>query len=301
MRFARRSTLAAGALGLLGGGLLLARLALSSSSGVHLLGDGCPAGGPDNPPPAASSDAGAAARVPIVTERFRRLWTAATGDPGPPCEAAIQILNAHSWLEAGLGDWWTDKTATGAGDMRGSNNLGARQCSGAGADGAYFRCVEYGDSRPNADGTQTKIAAKFRYYTGGVMPDGVTRSAEDAAAWDFMHDVAIVWGALAELKSGDVRAYVKKLREKGYYQGFGATIEERENGYGRAVASRLPGAAAALGDHAILAIVAPEFYSGKAYVAPSKISGAGAHLLARRDHTNITSGGLVWYAGGIAA
>lgn len=299
MRLPRTTApLLTGALALAGGAALLLRLALGGSA-LPLGAGGCPAGSPDNPPPSASSDTAAAARVPAVAERFRRLWSAASGDPSPPCEATIQILIAHCWLEGGVaevggGGWWTDKTATGGGNMIGSGNLGARQCSGSAADGSYYRCVEYGDSKPNDDGTQTKIAAKFRYYVDGVTPDGVRRSAADAAAWDFIHDVTVVWGALEELKSGDVRRYVKKLREKGYYQGFGATIEKRENGYGRAVASRLPGAAYALGDAKILAVVAPEFWQGKTYVAPSKIAGSGA-LLARRDHTHIAGDRLVWY------
>lgn len=276
--FRSSGALLAGALALAGGGLLLLRRATGGAGGSRpLLGGGCPAGSPSNLPPKASSDA-AAARAKVVAERLRRLWPAATGDSGPPCEATLQILLSHAWLESGIaeaggGGWWTDKTATGGGDMRGSGNLGARQCSGSGQSGAYFRCVEYGDSRPNKDGTQTKYPAKFRYYIDGVTPDGVHRSAADAAAWDFLHDVAIVWGALAELRSGDVRAYVKKLREKGYYQGFGATVQEREDGYGRAVAAHLPAVASSLGDPKVLPIVAPEFWGGKAYIAPSQVAG----------------------------
>ena len=73
MRLARNTrALAAGGFALTGAGLLLLRGARRSrGSALPLLPNGCPAGSTDNPPPSASSDAGAAARVPIVAERFR--------------------------------------------------------------------------------------------------------------------------------------------------------------------------------------------------------------------------------------
>lgn len=297
MRRPDQRTMIAGALALLGAGALLLR-----RQSVRRLANGCPDGSSANPPPKVSNDL-AAKRAPIVAERMRRLWTAATGDPNPPCEAAIEMLLSHAWLESGIADaggggWWTDKTASGGGDMRGSGNLGARQCSSFDKGDSYFRCVEYGDSRPTDSGKQIKYAAKFRYYTGGKMPDGATRNAADAAAWDFMHDVGVIWKSLPALKSGDVRRYAESLYERGYYQGFGATKEARIDGYARALASHLPAVAAALGHDRIHAIVDPGLYkSGKQYVAPSKVSGVdtfgpylmqlhakGALLRAYRNH-----------------
>lgn len=304
-----QASLVAGGLALLGGGLLLLWNRSGGSVSLPRIGDGCPAGSPDNPAP-KSSDEPAAKRAPAVAARLRRLWSEATGDPGPPCEAAIEMALAHSWMESGIADatggWWTDKTNKGAGNMVGSRNLGARQCSSGSTGGSYFDCVEYGDSKPNADGTQTKYAAKFRYYKAGATPDGVMRDADDAAAWDFLHDVSRVWGGIDELNSGDVRAYARKLYQKGYYQGFGATEAERVGGYAKAIASRLPAVAAALGHEKILAIIDPNIYQyGKTYVAPSNVAQAsvgdelqqlynsGALLRAKRSHD--PWGSIIWH------
>lgn len=265
-----------------------------------------------NPLPVPSSDA-AAKRIPIVAERFRRLWPQVTGESGEMPPAALEIALSHAWLEGGVsepggGGWWTDKTDKGQGDMRGSGNLGARQCSSANQDGAYYTCVPYGDSRPATAAelaagkpAQIKIPASFRYYKAGKTPDGVERSAGDAAAWDFLHDITKVWPALEELKSGNVAAYATKLREKGYYQGFGATKAEQINGYGRAITSHLPAVAASLGHGRIAAIIDPSFLSGKAYIAPSKVAeavdigGVGSTVLAAAK----SPGGI--FAAGILA
>jgi hypothetical protein len=143
---------------------------------------GCPAGSPSNPLPRASA-AEPMARVPVVAERLRRLWTAGTGDAGPPCDAAVELLLAHAILESGaadpkLGDYWKD-------EMKGSGNLGAIHCGDSESGGATYRCVPYKDTRPNPDGTSTSYPTKMRFYI-----DGAGRTAGDNAALDFLKQVS---------------------------------------------------------------------------------------------------------------
>ncbi len=219
-----------------------------------------------NPLPHASGGA-AMAQVPIVASQMRALWPSMVG--GTMTEAAVEIALAQAMLESGIGTWWKDKTSEGEGrgSMVGSHNLGARQCGLRDEGGSDYTCVEYGDSRPNADGTQTYFPAKFRFY-----------NSLEAGVKDFLYSITRQWPAVAELQSGDVLGYAIKQGPKyraddkpnqsvfgreykggnGYYGGFGATMQDRVGGYGRAIASHLPAIAAALGHTKIEACIAPE-------------------------------------------
>ena len=251
--------------------------------------------------PRHSTDA-AAARAPRIAERFRRLWPEVTGRPGPMPEAALEIALAQAWLESGLaeaggGGWWKDKTAQGQGSMVGSGNLGSRHCGAGDTGGAYYRCVPYGDTVAQPDGTNKPYDVSFRYYTGG-MCGGKERDAGDCAAWDFLYDITRRWPGLAELESGDVLAYAMKLGPKygandvpnqtvfgrrypggtGYYGGFGKSMQKRVGGYAYAIASHLPAIAAALGHARIFAKVAAPIltYSDKddeIRTAPAAVAG----------------------------
>lgn len=259
---------------------------VSAAASLRHGGDG-PGCSPNNPLPVPSSDA-AAKRIPAVAERFRRLWPEVTGESGSMPEAALEIALAQAWLESGIaeaggGGWWKDKTAEGQGNMVGSGNLGARQCGKTDTGGDYYTCVPYGDSSPNADGTQTLIPASFRYYQAGTV-GGKSRNAGDAAAYDFLHTITKQFPALAELKSGSVLDYCIRQGPKYksddkpnqtvfgrpylggnyYYGGFGATMQERVGSYGRAIISHLPAIAAALGHKKIHACIAPELLTAGA-------------------------------------
>lgn len=275
---------------------------------------------------AGSSDE--AGRIQRVAARFRRIWPELTGDVEIP-KAALEIALAQAALESGIaeaggGGWWKDKSASGGGDMRGSGNLGARQCGANDEGGDYYTCVEYGDSRPNPDGTQTFFPAKFRYYKAGTC-GGKQRDAGDCAAWDFLYSITRQWPAITELRSGDVLAYSMRQGPKyrggdppnqkvfgreykggnGYYGGFGATMEERVGGYVRAIASHLPTIAHALGHDRIYACIPPEVAGGgKAHAAVSGISDLGSAYQAldsigalARARVIPGSGGaaIVWY------
>lgn len=251
-------------------------LAFFASGRIASAASGVKRGTCANPLPRASGGA-AMAQVPIVASQMRALWPSMVG--GTMSEAAVEIALAQAMLESGIGTWWKDKSAEGEGrgSMVGSHNLGARQCGLRDEGGSDYTCVEYGDSRPNADGTQTYFPAKFRFY-----------SSLEAGVKDFLYSITRQWPAVAELQSGDVLGYAIKQGPKyraddkpnqsvfgreykggnGYYGGFGATMQDRVGGYGRAIASHLPAIAAALGHTKIEACIAPELAAkGKAHAS----------------------------------
>jgi len=251
-------------------------LAFFASGRIAAAASGVRRGTCANPMPHASGGA-AMAQVPIVASQMRALWPSMVG--GTMTEAAVEIALAQAMLESGIGTWWKDKTSEGEGrgSMVGSHNLGARQCGLRDEGGSDYTCVEYGDSRPNADGTQTYFPAKFRYY-----------NSPEAGVKDFLYSITRQWAAVAELQSGDVLGYAIKQGPKyraddkpnqlvfgreykggnGYYGGFGATMQDRVGGYGRAIASHLPAIAAALGHTKIEACIAPELAAkGKAHAS----------------------------------
>jgi hypothetical protein len=245
---------------------------------------------PTNPAlvPRHSTDP-AAQRAARIADRFRRLWPEVTGRSGPMPEAALEIALSQAWLESGIaeaggGGWWKDKSDTGQGDMRGSGNLGSRHCGAGDTGGDYYKCVPYGDTVPQADGTNKPYDVSFRYYTGGNC-GGKQRDAADCAAWDFLYDITRRWPGLPELEAGDLLGYAMKLGPKyraddppnqtvfgrpyaggtGYYGGFGKSMQKRVGGYAYALASHLPAVAAALGHPRIFAKVPAEVltYSDK--------------------------------------
>lgn len=275
------AVLATGAIATGATALLVGPRVAAAASRAASGGRGC---SPNNPLPMPSTS-GAARQIPLVAPRLRAAWAELVGGEMPP--AALEIALAQAWLESGVGTWWKDKSGSGGGDMRGSNNLGARQCGLQDSGGDAWSCVEYGDSAPNADGTQTYFPAKFRYYKAGTI-GGKQRSAEEAGAYDFLYSIVRQWPAADELKAGDVLGYCMKQGPKyrkgdppdqevfgreykggnGYYGGFGATMQDRVGGYGRAIISHLPAIAAALGHTKIRACIAPELLAeGKAHVA----------------------------------
>ena len=269
-------------------------LAFFASGRIAAAASGVRRGTCANPMPHASGGA-AMAQVPIVASQMRALWPSMVG--GTMTEAAVEIALAQAMLESGIGTWWIDKRPGSAwadgpkgqaffaalpnagpqGDMRGSHNLGARQCGRSDSGGTEHTCVPYGDSIPQADGTQRLTESNFRFY-----------NSLEAGVKDFLYSITRQWPAVAELQSGDVLGYAIKQGPKyraddkpnqkvfgreykggnGYYGGFGATMQDRVGGYGRAIASHLPAIAAALGHTKIEACIAPELAAkGKAHAS----------------------------------
>jgi len=196
----------------------------------------------------AGSEAHAAA-IRALAADVSRYWQEQVGEPVQPQE--LELLLALSGLETVWGLGWTDKSDRGLGDMRGSNNFGARQYSGPGAS---WTRVEYGDTRPPTPAevaagqtANIPIDAPFNYY---VAADG--RTAAENGAYYFVRDLAKTWDARDALRTGSAPAFAARLAAKadgglGYFGGFGTTAEARIGGYANALASRLPEVAAALG------------------------------------------------------
>lgn len=266
-----------------------------------------PAPSSDKPAPAPASSTAALPRAPLVPKagspgaaaRIRALkpllskyWTELTGDPNPMPPQALELAVSQAGLESSYGGGWTDKTSKGQGDMRGSNNLGARQCGRFDTGGPSWRCVPYGDSMPMPDGSQKPIEASFRYYQAG---EG--RSAEENGAYYFLRDLVKQWPTAPELRTGDALMYSLILYRKGYFGGFNVKAPERARmkgtldtlvalgvpkrnvdpeqvaarvaSYAKAIGMRLPEVSAALGHDKVYAFVPADVLA----------SGAPAHLM----------------------
>lgn len=214
-----------------------------------------PGSSPEHPLAVKSSDA-PARRVPLVAERLTRLWKDATGEATEMPAGALELALAQAWLESGMADkvqgsWWK-------GAMEKSGNLGAIQCAEGDSGGSGYTCVAYTDKHPD----KTEYTIHFRFYDSG-----------DSAAKDFLHHIAVprtkylrdphAEQSFAALKRGDLLAYAKALYNQRYYEGFGATDEERIAGYARGLASHLPAVASALGHDRVATTIDASIPSGK--------------------------------------
>jgi hypothetical protein len=132
-------------------------------------------------------------------------------------QQALEIALAQAGHEGRWGAGWS-------GDMAGSNNMGGYQCGGD-KGGVYFKCVEHTDSRPNADGTQTPYKVTFRYYIDGTTPDGKSRSAKEAAVWDFLNSITSSkrFDLSEPLRSGDILEYARQGYNHHYFESFNLT------------------------------------------------------------------------------
>ncbi len=137
---------------------------------------------------------------------FRRAYVRRFGTD--PNQGEVDCAVGVATLETQCGLGWK-----GAG--AGSRNLGAIQC-GSSWKGAKFT---YQDTHPNKDGTSTLYKVDFRSY-----PDW-------DAAWDDYVAVVYVNRGRSRVRMaaacGDVRGVSEDLYRSGYYEGFGATAEER--------------------------------------------------------------------------
>ena len=120
---------------------------------------------------------------------------------------ATRHLAGVGYQETSYGRGWK-----GAGS--GSFNMGAIQ-AGPGWRGETF---EYVDTHPNPDGTSTPYRVAFRKYPNAEL------GWEDLARVMFggqRHPV------LVAAKNGDTMTVSQRMRETGYYEGFGATQRDR--------------------------------------------------------------------------
>lgn len=249
--------------------------AVTSSSSSSTSPSSSPATSPSSPASSSSSSSSTLGAPtpgsPIRAQRIRRIgdllarfWPELTGQPSAPPQA-LELAIAQAGLESSFGAGWIDKSPGSAwalahpesppqGDMRGSNNLGARQCGLKDQGGASWRCVPYGDTEPQADGSSKPIPADFRFYG-----DGDGRTAEENGAYYFLRDLTKTWPVLPELVAGDITGYAHRLgpdKAHGglfYYAGFGKTFAERERGYRKRLAQLVPEVAAALGHGRVFA------------------------------------------------
>jgi hypothetical protein len=124
-----------------------------------------------------------------------------------PTRSEAQCEQAVGFLETGYGLSWT-----GAG-LR-SYNWGALQ--GTGPAGFFL----YTDTHPNLDGTSTPYQTKFcKYSTDAQGAAALTREVYQT------HDRAEL--VLLPATAGDTLGFSTGLHTSGYYEGFGATVEER--------------------------------------------------------------------------
>lgn len=142
----------------------------------------------------------------------------------------LQCLQAIAWIETNYGSSWK-----GAGV--GSFNMGAIQKGGW--SGEVFT---YTDTHPNADGTSTPYQIGFRKYPNAV-----------AGFQDLCKVVYVVFAprraALVAAGKGDVLGFSSCLHMYPcYYEGFGATDEERIRHHFNAVQNAIKLQCKALGE-----------------------------------------------------
>jgi len=179
--------------------------------------------------PAVAANDQTPTRLPKVADALRKVAGEVLGRDLTDNELALVL--GQAWLETGAGGWWP-------GALKGSSNLGAMQCTSAeqkaGASQPYYTCVEGSDK--HSDGKS--YAIKFRYYR-----DHAGKTALEWSAFNFLSRVK---GSL-ERSDGTPESYAAELKKTRYYEGFGATEEERIAGYASALRTRALQAAKQLG------------------------------------------------------
>ncbi len=157
----------------------------------------------------APGKAEVAGRIRSLADRIEKVWPSVTGVSGPVPPGAMEVMLAQAAAEqTGYGQGW---------EMTG--NVGSYQCSGT-TGTSFYDCAPHGDSRPTPSG-QVPIQAYFRKYKNGVTPDGVSRDALEAGAWDFVRSVTkSPFPALDEILSGDVLYYARRQFGNHYFEAF---------------------------------------------------------------------------------
>jgi flagellum-specific peptidoglycan hydrolase FlgJ len=135
-----------------------------------------------------------------------------------PTANELRILLAVALHETTFGSGWR---AEGIG----SNNMGALQ-----ADSSWTgETFSYSDSHPTSTGTSTQYQANFRKYPTAL--DGW----KDLVRVLYMQSPATRQAA----RAGDARAVARAMKRAGYYEGQGATVEQRIGSYEQALVNAL--------------------------------------------------------------
>lgn len=146
---------------------------------------------------------------------LRRVWPASTLPASP---TALQAAQAVARGETYYGRGWKNACT-------GSRNWGALQST----DGTGCAAT---DTHPTASGASVPYAARFRVY-----------DTDDAGAADFLR-VLLRGGVSAALAAGDAQAIAAAMHANGYFEGFGATVEDRIRNYASAIAKNARAVAA---------------------------------------------------------
>lgn len=150
----------------------------------------------------------------MATHAEARAWaiagtTAALGHE--PTYEQVLFVQAIALLESGYGAGWK-------GDGVGSWNMGAVQAGSPPCDPATS--FLYTDSHPNSDGTSTKYEWCYRKYP---TPEAG------------MQAVANILYNQMKVVPSSIEAVSTQMYDKHYYEGFGATREERIAGHVKAL------------------------------------------------------------------
>lgn len=125
-----------------------------------------------------------------------------------PTSGEVKALAGIGWLETNYGEGWK-------GDGKGSFNIGAIHRGGNWQGETFLQT----DTRPDSSGNSVEYVAEFRKYASPV--DGWADLATNAFV---ANDRARVRAAAA---NDDWYGVSQGLYQTGYYEGFGATPEER--------------------------------------------------------------------------
>lgn len=149
-----------------------------------------------------------------------------------PYRSECAAVHAVSDLETNCGAGWK-------GPGVGSNNWGAVQATKAwrAAGGKVF---EYRDTHPNPDGTSTSYAVGFRVYDSPL--DGCRDVVQILIRMGVLGDAGV---AHTERTIGAVS---RRMYQKGYYEGFGKTPEDRIANHARTLGNVAARAARELGE-----------------------------------------------------
>jgi hypothetical protein len=155
-----------------------------------------------------------------------------------PSTAEAQVVQGVGWLETRYGTAWR-------GNGIGSFNMGAIQCCRPKkGPGATLVCPAnaflYVDTHPLDNGRSEEYSVCFKSYL-----------TEEDGFHDLVRTTYLIHGRESVLKaaqSGSVWKCSEKLRDTGYYEGFGATREERISNHAKALGSAVNRIATALSE-----------------------------------------------------
>lgn len=133
-----------------------------------------------------------------------------------------QIIQAVAFIESGYGSGWKN-------EGKGSWNMGAVQTRETDPQKSFA----YTDTHPKPDGSSVKYAARFKRYSGPV---------------EGMADVARILFQQMRVTPTSISDVSRQMYEKHYYEGFGATREQRIANHARALTAALEKITNALGE-----------------------------------------------------